>query len=576
MITLRQHQIEAIADVDDRRGKLNTLGMIIKCILCVLPTGSGKSLTLAEYARRYLNQGEITVVLAHRDVLISQLSEALCKTGVPHTFICSDKARRDITNRNLVKFGDSFYCETSPIIISSVPTFNARIRDNKLPQSFLESIKHWLMDETHHAVKENQWGNVLESMVNADGIGFTATPIRGDKKGLGSHVDGYYDDMSVTCNTFDLIKAGMLSPYKVYCTGRIDTRGIKRDSDGDFNKKQLYIKTKEADIVGSAVDEYLKHLNGKPVITFCINIEHAKEVAQQFNDRGIPSVAVSSKSSLQERESALKLFEEGRIKNLVNVDLFGEGYDCPAIAGVIMLRPTTSFSLYKQQFGRMLRLADGKAFGVLIDHVGNTQYMMHRFSLKHPHDDPQWTLDRLDDKSFKSEDEYDPIRDLETMTCPECGFFGFVGEDFIDGVCQDCGHKETEGEKVARVRELKIQAGVLVELENSMIDELISKRSDMLKPVKEFANSLSPHFSARYAAINNHATRLSSLDVLRHYIQKWSEWHWNTSGKPGQIIQMDFESQFGVNVLIAQTQTANQMQQLTDRIKTDMRIRQWE
>ena len=301
-----------------------------------------------------------------------------------------------------------------------------------------------------------------------------------------------------------------------------------------------------------------------------------RSVSQSRYGRGIQSVAVSSKSSLQERESALKLFEEGRIKNLVNVDLFGEGYDCPAIAGVIMLRPTTSFSLYKQQFGRMLRLADGKVFGVLIDHVGNTQYMMHRFSLKHPHDDPQWTLDRLDDKSFKSEDEYDPIGDLETMTCPECGFFGFVGEDFIDGVCPDCGHKETEGEKVERVRELKIQAGVLVELENSMIDELISKRSDMLKPVKEFANSLSPHFSARYAAINNHATRLSSLDVLRHYIQKWSEWHWKTSGKPGSIIQMDFESQFGVNVLIAQTQTANQMQQLTDRIKTDMRIRQWE
>ena len=81
---------------------------------------------------------------------------------------------------------------------------------------------------------------------------------------------------------------------------------------------------------------------------------------------------------------------------------------------------------------------------------------------------------------------------------------------------------------------------------------------------------------SRYIAVNNHATRLSSLDVLRHYIQKWSEWHWKTSGKPGQIIQMDFESQFGVNVLIAQTQTANQMQQLTDRIKTDMRIRQWE
>ena len=173
MITLRPHQVGAIAAVD------TALSQVYRAVLCVLPTGAGKSLTLAEYARRCYQRREPCVIFAHRDVLISQLSEALCKTGVPHTFVCSDKARRDITNNNLELFGDSYWEPTSPVIVSSTPTFNARLRDGKLNPQFLESVLWWLQDEAHHCIDGNRWHTCLSSMPNARGIGFTATPIRG-------------------------------------------------------------------------------------------------------------------------------------------------------------------------------------------------------------------------------------------------------------------------------------------------------------------------------------------------------------------------------------------------------------
>lgn len=891
MITLRPHQVNAIKHVDA------ALSGVYKAILCVLPTGAGKSLTLAEYAHRAYERKEICVIFAHRDVLISQLSEALCKTGVPHTFICSDKARRDITNNNLVLFGDSYWEDTSTIIVSSTPTFNARLRDGKLNPQFLEQVRWWMQDECfpagtlvdgkpiellsvgdyvtslnestgefekkkikrvfrhdahdamcviystdgtklvctlnhpvytergwvpaflltssdkvlkheqsflshvwehggteyskqevltqakgekllfngvlvnvpfssefcdndeykqevcvgkdeekqphvkprlseknerdtennstqtisqgwqrktsnrsgdstllvtetprvhsgnssengtlssqnelssllqsgrrkhepetgyrsgwvqslcseqtragqeerivsywvgvdrvevyertdtdgdgerhdydhvynlevegnnnyvangvlvhncHHTISGNQWHTCLASMPNARGIGFTATPIRGDKKGLGSHADGIFDYLSCTVGMWDLIQTGMLAPYKIFAHGRIDVTGIKKDKNGDLNTKQLRIKTKEADITGDAVEQYRKHLNGKPVITFCINIEHAKEVAAEFIAAGVPSVAVSSKQPLAERQKAMDDMKEGRIINLVNVDLLGEGYDCPAVAGVIMMRRTVSYSLFKQQFGRMLRLSPCKLYGVLIDMVGNTRYMMETFGLKYPHDDPEWTLDRLTDKKPKqcpecgSEKFYegycrdcgftDDEPQYESMECPECCAFGVVGSEpmadmlvFIDGYCPECGHKETEEEKVARVRQIKVQAGDLEEQTFDVVEELLAKRESHYAPVTDFAQKLPDHLSFKRAAVNNHATRQNNLDILRHWIQKWSEMIWDNTRMSPALIQSEFELTFGVNVLRCQAEyTASEMDKLRARIE---------
>lgn len=588
MITLFPHQVTAVADVDRQ------IEQCIKFILCVQPTGSGKTILKAHYANiEHIKASGICLIFAHRDVLLEQISGSLCLMGVPHGFICAPKTRRNITNLNIDKFNDSFYDEKSPIICVSSQTFASHIKRGMYSQYFLDSVTKWLMDEAHHLTVGSTWGRCIDALPNATGIGFTATPLRGDRKGLGDHADGYFQSLSVTTNMFNLIQSGRLTPYKIFATGQIDIRGIKKDKDGELNKRQLRIKTKEADITGDAVEQYLKHLNGQPVITFCINIEHSIEVAEEFNARGIPSVAVSSKSDPKVRANAVADLRAGRIMNLVNCDLFGEGFDAPAVAGVIQLRRTTSYSLYKQQFGRMLRPSEetGKVYGILLDHVGNTQYMMKTYHLSHPHDDPEWTLDSTNDKKYDNYyceecDHECSIKDLidgacpecgyieeiiETMSCPKCDYFAVV-QAFIDndGKCPECDHIETEEENVNRIREIKTRAGDLVELDIGVIDDLIQQREKHYQPVPEYAAGLSNHFQAKNAAVNKHAARQSALNVLRYAIQQWSVKKWESTGKPIKMIPIEFELEFKVNVMKAQVLPEPQMNRLTSSIQRSM------
>lgn len=567
-VSLFPHQLVACAETDRLR-------LSHRNVLAVLPTGAGKTLVKAEYARRHYQNREVTIIFAHRDVLLGQISDACCMMDTPHTFICSDKTRRNITNDNLVEYGDSFWDENSPIIVASVDTFLARLKAGLLPPAFLESVKHWMLDESHHLTVGTKWHQCIETLVNADGLGVTATPIRGDKKGLGAHANGIFTAMSVTTTMWDLIKVGRLTPYKIFTVGKIDTSGIKKNSNGDYNEKQLYMKTKEAGITGDAVREYKRHLNGQPVITFCVNVEHAKEVAAAFNAAGVPSKVVSAKTPDGERQQALRDLKEGRVLNLVNVDLFGEGFDAPAVMGVIMLRRTESYSLFKQQFGRMLRVSPGKQFGTLIDHVGNVKFFMEEYRLTAPHDDPEWTLDSTRSNK-KREDDQPPL--AETIECPECHTFGLVMTPekaaesdgkafiFINGVCPECGHVETEEEHETRVRELKIKEGDLIPLEIDAVAELIAMRDGMYKPVSEFKASLG-HATFRHAAVNQFATRQHQLDTLRHKIQKWCENHGAKTQQSVTLVQLDFEREFGINIFKAQAGTANEMRELAGKIE---------
>jgi len=569
VVTLRPQQVKACADVD----RLYNIGH--KNVLCVAPTGVGKTIIKAEYAKRDFNQGLVTLIFAHRDVLLGQISAACCMMGVAHSFIAADKTVGNITNNNREKFGDNFHNPHSNIVVVSVDTFLARLKKGMIPAEFLTRVHRWMIDECHHLTKGSKWGQCVEALPNAIGLGVTATPIRGDRKGLGNDHDGYFHAMSVTTNMLACIKDGVLTPYKIMAPTAINTKGLKKDSNGDYNTNELYIRTKEADITGSAVDMYRKHLNGKPVITFGINIKHCEEIAREFNDNGIPSKVVSSKSLDTERQRAIQDLREGRLLNLVNCDLFGEGFDAPAVMGVIMLRRTESYSLFKQQFGRMLRTSDGKVFGVLLDHVGNTRYFMEKFALSAPHDDPEWTLERTDSRKKKFDEDAPPPP--ETIKCGNCQLLGVVkpaefiddgshGMVFIDGTCPDCGWHESDTEKESRQRELKIQAGELQELSFDIIETLIEQRNNAMMTVQQFRKSLG-HAPFVHAAVNNHANRQHSLSILRHWIQEWCTRHQALTGQTVALVQLDFELTFGINIFKAQTGTASAMTELAARIQ---------
>ncbi len=556
MIRLRPHQVKACEMID---GAWATAG--VSNVLCVSPTASGKTILMGEYARRAAANNQPVILFAHRDELVGQISNALCMMGIHHCFVASDKAIKRITNANLAHHGDSYYCETSLVVVSSVPTFAARVNKPNL-QPLLAAIRLWIVDECHHHIVGGMWDNATKPLVNAVGLGVTATPLRGDGKGLGRHHDGVFDEMMVVTTTHELIQNGALTPYKIFAPEvLVDTSGMSVGSNGDLNQKELAKRTDKVEITGDAVEHYNRVLSGKRVITFTVNIEHGLHVAEQFNHARIPSKAVSSKTPDDEREQAIEDFKAGRILNLVNCDLFGEGFDVPAVEGVIMLRKTESFALFKQQFGRLLRLFDGKIVGILLDHVGNTVRMIEKYNLRYPHDDPHWSLDRVTKR--KKNDDGEKL--AETNRCSECALLYTVYSG--DKTCPDCGHIETQKEKEKTQRDLQAAKGQLMPLSVDIIDNLIAARTKVDLPITTFSERMVNQPSmVRHSAVLKHTKRQHAQTQLRREIQQWCVRYGIETGYGIGTVQAEFERIHRVNVFKAQSLSERESLELMGRI----------
>lgn len=588
MIKLFPHQI---ATVDAAEHAWNNGA---KNVLTVLPTGAGKTLVKAEIAKRSQLAGEISITFAHRDVLLGQISDAMCLMGIRHRFIASKPTVRDITNENLLKYGDSFYDESSTVIIASVDAFMAKMKKDLL-KHLAPLVKLWQLDESHHLLSDNKWGRCVNQLVNARGLGVTATPLRADGKGLGrgnvtdmtdpepiindegiqvgmtdseeirdNH--GLFDEMFVGSSFEELIKVGRLSPYKVYTPPiKIDLAGMNVTASGDYNQRELAKRTDKSEITGDAVEHYLRLAKGLQAITYCVNIAHAEHVAAQFNKSGVKSKALSSQTPTRERQQAVKDFKEGRIINLVNADLFGEGFDVPACTVGIMLRKTQSYSLFKQQFGRPLRVADNKPFGIIIDHVNNVRDMMIKYNLLYPHDDPTWSLDPPKKRKSNGDGKSLP----PTRTCPECANFYLVTSETVK--CPECGHVETPDEALDVTKQFQEAEGNLIEMNVDFIEQILIERAKVDKPVEQLRNELrySPAV-VRNSATVNHSKRQFVQNQLRPLMNKWcadmvnNNPHWTK-----EIVHREFEVEFGVNILKAQVLSERHALELMEKINNE-------
>jgi len=556
LITLFKHQVDVITKAYEI-WKTQLINLLI-----VLPTGAGKTIVKAQFAKEAYAENKRTVIFAHRDVLLVQISLALGMLMVPHSFIVSQKTRTYITNLHLEKFGRSYWVDTSPIIVVSVDAFLARLKKGTIDQARTDLINFWMMDEAHHTLKDNKWGRCISALRKAYGVGVTATPIRTDMKGLGVHADGVFHEMIVGAKMKDLIANGKLCAYKIFSPPtKVDTTGLKLNKKGDWNESDLAKRTDRSDITGDAVEHYLRLASGKKAITFTCNIAHAVHVANQFNLAGVPSLAISSNNTNAERQQALEDFKAGRIMNLVNCDLFGEGFDVPSVEVCIMLRKTESYSLFKQQFGRCLRALKGKLFGVLLDHVGNVP--RHCMELA-PHEDPIWSLDRAAKK--KATEINEPVGRI----CPQksCNLYYIpVGGD---KTCPHCGHTETQAEMIEADQNWQSEKGDLVELTFDFIDMLINERANVDKPIEDvrekmaYANSV-----VRNSVVSNHIRRQNAQTILRGAVQDWCVCKGINELWDIKTTQREFELKFKVNVLKAQTLSERKALELAEKVKND-------
>jgi len=515
-------------------------------ILYLLPTGGGKTVQVASIVRNHTGH---SLTAAHRRELVSQISLALAANGVTHSIIAPKAVVRDIIQIQMADIGRSYFDPNSVRHVASVDTLLAR--SSELEQ-LLSRITLWVQDEAHHVLRENKWGKLAAMIPNAFGLGVTANTVRADGKGLGAHAHGVFEELIEGPPMRSLINQGYLTDYKIFAPpSDLNLSGVKISAaTGDYNPSQLKNRVRKSHIVGDVVDHYLKLVPGKLGITFASDIETAGDIAAKFNGHGVPAELVTAKTPDKVRAEIMRRLRRGDLKQVVNVDLFGEGVDVPAISVVSMARPTESFNLFCQQFGRALRILPGKDLAYIIDHVGNV--MRHGL----PDAKQTWTLDaRERGTRGKRDPDMIPVR-----ACPECTA---IYERVYKG-CPYCGHVVVPALRSAP----EFVDGDLAELD---AETLAAMRGEVRK-VDKSADSVqrgmernSHSYIVAKGAANQHVKRQEAQEVLRDAIALWAG-HQRAAGRDDSESYRRFWFNFGVDVMGAQALGRPEAEALTEKI----------
>ena len=346
-------------------------------VIMQAPTGAGKTVLAAYMLKSAAERGSRVMFIVHRDYLMTQSSEAFRKVGLSHGLIAPQYRPHD-----------------SQTQIASIMTLARRAA--KLPAPDLIVI-----DEAHRTMGAT-YLRLLEMWPKARVVGLTATPERLDRKPLGEVYQAIVDGPEMRW----LITNGFLSDYRVYVPpSSIDLSGLKQKF-GDYEQTELSKRVDKPTVTGSAIEHYNRLLSGKRAVVFCTGIAHSLHVAESFNDAGIKAEHVDGETPFAERRAIISRFESGETKILCNVDLVSEGFDLPAVEGVIMLRPTKSLVKYIQSVGRCLRPSAGKQFAIILDHVGNVS----------EHGMP----DEVREWSLEAKPRNAKVAKRSTKNCPQC------------------------------------------------------------------------------------------------------------------------------------------------------------
>ena len=512
----------------------------------VSPTGSGKTLMMAELNRRDRARGGYTGLVAHRTELIEQISVALARQGVMHDILTkNNQLIRFISERHIEETGQCFRSPNAQTFVSSVQSLLRQRVDTWAPKLTMLSI-----DESHHITQGSGWGKCIDLFPNAKGLFPTATLCRADGKGLGSHADGYIDTFFEVIGMRQLIREGSLTDYRIYAPPtNIDLTNMTYGSDGDFNKNELRERNKKSQkgIIGDVVQNYLKYAKGTQAVVFVVDVETSRKTADELNANGIKAISLDGTTDAGVRRNELKKFANRETQVLVNVDLFGEGFDCPGIETVIMARPTMSYGLYSQQFGRSLRPLPGKSHAIIIDMVGNVK----RHGL--PDAPREWSLDRRE-KRGKSDAGAPAVK-----TCTECMGVYAVGPTS----CPYCGHVAIAG--AGGRGELVI---VDAELRELTPEELADMRGEADKLSKEWNVPYGGSKTQIMAAISHNKT-VGAQRELRDAVALYAG-AFRAMGVPDEMIHVQMWQSYGTNTSALQTLRPKDANALRERILKDL------
>jgi len=386
MITLRDYQKEAIDSLYSwfESGKGNPL--------VVAPTGSGKSVMLAEFTRSAIKRFPNTRILnvTHVKELIAQNHAALLRMwdNAPAGIYSAGLGRRQMHRQ---------------ITFAGVQSIASKAHD-------LGHIDLAIVDEAHLIPRKNDtlYGKLFESLYdknpNLKVIGFTATPYRMDSgrldMGKGAMFDGIAYDIPVDL----LVKKGHLAPLVSKKPSQVfDTSGIHTRM-GDFIEKEMDARFNNEKTTKAAVGEIISLGHDRASwLVFCISVAHAEAVQKELQENGIPCATITGQTSQGDRDRLLRQYKEGKIRALTSVGVLTTGFDAPRTDLLAFLRPTKSTGLYVQMAGRGMRTHPSKKNCLTLDFGGNV--------LRHG---PVDAIQMPGNKKTKASGE------APTKVCPEC------------------------------------------------------------------------------------------------------------------------------------------------------------
>lgn len=621
--TLRPYQQDVKADIHAAwgRGARN--------VLAVMPTGLGKTAVFSDILADHIGGA---VAIAHRQELVGQISCALNENGVRHRIIGPSKVVKLIVKQHLEKYGVTFYDPSAPIAAAGVDSL-LKITEGKGAAkhgAWRQGVTLWVGDEAHHFQGHNKWGKaaalfgipVLDAVTMVDtgvregvlGLGVTASPSRSDNRALGrDNSDGVFDEMVLGPDMRWAIREGYLTPYRIYSVPcSIEYSKVDVGSSGEFVQAKLVAAEDDSNLVGDIVEQYMRHAAGKLGVTFVSSVDRARRTAAEYCARGIPAIALDGTTPDEERAEAIRKLERREVLQLVNCDLFGEGFDLPAIEVVSMGTGTASLARYMQWFGRGLRLmlnagewtgyndltAEGrraviagsaKPFAIIIDHGSNV--------IRHggPPDIPRpWSLSRPE-KGGAGKSEMLPYRvcvnpgySLVHPTLadwPEWRALGWTDSDLLAHghiredrlacvepysrllrVCPCCDYMPAPQSR----KEPEHVEGDLQLLDDETLEQLWQAYNTAhlsIEEVREREMSMGkPHMWAM-KAVNDHGNTLASLAILANSMAMWGG-KFHAMGESDSQIQRRFWHTFGCDVLSAQSLKRAKAEDLNDRILT--------
>lgn len=333
-------RIELYDYQQDMKERIGRAFMSCRSVMVQMPTGTGKTYLLAAVVSECLSCGKGTVwIVTHRRELVAQIEDTMAK------FSMGGDGRVQVLSvqwlsRHLGEMADR------PALI--------------------------VIDEAHHTLAKT-YKELMEAYPNVRKLGLTATPCRLDGKGFADMFDVLLQSWPVD----RFIAEGRLSLYD-YMSVKPDSDDVrmvdslrKRGADGDYSLKEMSEKLDVRPSIERLCDTVKRYAGGKKGIVYAVDIKHAGHIVDCYRENGINAVSISSRTNAEERHSLVDKFKNGGIDVLVNVDIFGEGFDCPDVEFIQLARPTLSLSKYLQQVGRGLRVFQGKRYCLILDNVGS-------------------------------------------------------------------------------------------------------------------------------------------------------------------------------------------------------------